>query len=96
MDVISLKPGESWEPALYDKINDCDIFLLFWSSNSKASKWVIKELRHAIALKNGDDKAAPIIQPIPIEGPPIVYPPEELGHMHFNDKILYFVSKEKE
>jgi hypothetical protein len=28
-----------------------------------------------------------------IEDPPIVAPPDNLKHLHFNDRMLYFISK---
>ncbi len=91
MDLLSLDPGERWEKGLYKNINTCDVFLLFWSSHAKESKWVLQELEYAIARKQGDENHPPLIQPVPIEGPPVVAPPPQLGHMHFNDKILYFI-----
>ena len=92
MDLLSLEPGERWEKGLYKNIDTCDVFLLFWSSHAKESKWVMKELEYAISRKHGNEEGPPLIQPVPIEGPPVVSPPPELGHMHFNDKILYFIA----
>ena len=94
-DLISLNPGERWEKKLYENINDSDIFFLFWSTAAKESKWVLQELEYAIKLKQGDDKKPPFIKPVPLEGPPIIPPPDQLGHMHFNDRILYFILKSK-
>ncbi len=93
-DVLTLNPGERWEQELYKNIDDSDIFFLFWSNAAKESKWVLQELEYAINLKHGNEENPPLIQPVPIEGPPIVSPPEKLGHMHFNDRILYFIVKE--
>ena len=93
MDVLSLQPGEEWNPELEKKINECDLFLLFWSGNARDSEWVIKEVRLALARKKGISEALPYIQPIPLELP-LVPPPPELGHLHFNDSILYFIEKE--
>lgn len=90
-DVLNLNPGERWERKLYENINDSDVFFLFWSTAAKDSKWVLQELEYAIKRKQGIDDNPPLIQPVPIEGPPIVSPPEILGHMHFNDRILYFI-----
>ena len=92
-DVLNLNPGERWEQKLYENINDADVFFLFWSTAAKESKWVLQELEYAINLKHGNEDNPPLIQPVPIEGPPIVTPPEQLGHMHFNDRILYFILK---
>ncbi|MDP4999197.1 MAG: toll/interleukin-1 receptor domain-containing protein [Saprospiraceae bacterium] len=93
MDVLSLRPGEEWEPALEQHILDCDLFLLFWSTNARNSEWVLKEVKLALARKNGRREAPPFIQPIPLELP-VVPPPPELGHLHVNDHILYLIAPE--
>lgn len=93
MDVLSLQPGEEWEPALEQHILDCDLFLLFWSTNARNSEWVLREVKFALARKNGRRDAPPLIQPIPLELP-VVPPPPELGHLHVNDHILYLIAPE--
>lgn len=93
MDVLSLQPGEEWEPALEQHILDCDLFLLFWSTNARNSEWVLREVKFALARKNGKRDAPPLIQPIPLELP-VVPPPPELGHLHVNDHILYLIAPE--
>lgn len=93
MDVLSLQPGEEWGPALEQHIRDCDLFLLFWSTNARNSEWVLKEVKFALARKNGQREAPPMIQPIPLELP-VVPPPLELGHLHVNDSILYLIEPE--
>jgi hypothetical protein len=90
-DVMDLEPGVRWEQALYRYIDDCDLFLLFWSAAARDSQWVLKELRYALSRKGSDDLAPPEILPIPIEGPPTVLPPAELSHLHFGDYLLYFM-----
>jgi hypothetical protein len=90
-DVLSLEPGQRWEKELYKEIDNCDVFMLFWSSAAKASEWVLKEVRYALQRKQGDDASPPEIRPVIIEGPPPVPPPPELADLHFNDKILYFL-----
>jgi len=87
-DVLDLDPGERWEKALYREIDQCDVFLLFWSHAAAASQWVGKEIDYAIARKAGDEERPPDIQPVPIEGPPIVPPPASLSGLHFNDALL--------
>ncbi|HEU4835662.1 MAG TPA: leucine-rich repeat domain-containing protein [Pyrinomonadaceae bacterium] len=87
-DVLDLDPGERWEKALYREIDNCDVFLLFWSTTAAASEWVLKEIDYALARKQGDDERPPDIQPVPIEGPPIVKPPDSLKGLHFNDSLL--------
>jgi hypothetical protein len=65
----------------------------FWSSAAKESSWVHKELCYALGRKKGDDAAPPEIRPVILEGPPVVPPPPELAHMHFNDYLIYFQAK---
>ena len=90
-DLLHLEPGERWQRALYRHIDDCDLFLLFWSSAARQSEWVRKEIRYAKDLKGGDDYAPPEIVPVVIEGPPAPDAPEELAHLHFDDYLLYFL-----
>jgi hypothetical protein len=90
-DVLDLDPGERWERKLYQRIDECDLFLLFWSSAAKESEWVRKEVDYALARKGGDDLAPPEIRPVILEGPPIVPPPSNLAHLHFNDRMIYFM-----
>ena len=88
-DLLSLRPGDIWEEKLNHYINECDLFLLFWSQAAKKSKYVRKEIRRALQRQGPDKKAPPKIVPVIIEGPPPVEPCEELSHIHFNDYIAY-------
>jgi hypothetical protein len=90
-DVLDLEPGERWERSLYRHIDESDIVLLFWSSAAKRSTWVRKELRYALDRKHGDEFAPPEIGPVIIEGPPVPRPWKELAHLHFNDRMIYFM-----
>jgi hypothetical protein len=90
-DVLSLEPGDRFSKRIQFGIDECDLFLLFWSRDAKSSEWVRKEVRHALARKAGDDLSPPEIRPVIVEGPPIVEPWEELAHLHFNDRLLYFM-----
>jgi hypothetical protein len=94
-DLLNLDPGQRWEREIYRHIDACDVFLLFWSSSARASEWVLREVRYALARKGGDALRPPEILPIPIEGPPIAPPPAELAELHFNDRILYFIAAEE-
>jgi hypothetical protein len=87
-DILDLDPGERWQKALYHQIDNCDVFLLFWSHAAAASEWVGKEIDYALARKQGDEERLPDIQPVPIEGPPIPPPPASLKSLHFNDALL--------
>jgi hypothetical protein len=93
-DITSLDPGDRWAKELYKEIDKSDVFFLFWSRAARASEWVEKEVLYAIERKRGDEEAAPDIKPVMLEGPPPVEPPERLRSLHFNDKILYFISVE--
>ena len=90
-DLLNLEPGERWERKLYQHIDECDVFMLFWSTASKESKWVTKEVQYALDRQRGDDSPPPEILPIMIEGPPVPLPNPELAHLHFNDKLLYYM-----
>jgi hypothetical protein len=85
-DVLSLKPGDSWETEIYKNIDSCDVFLLFWSKAARDSEWVMKEIRYA---KNRPQP--PEIRPVVLEGPPVITPPEDLNDLHFNDRLVYFI-----
>jgi hypothetical protein len=87
-DILDLEPGDRWEKALYREIDRCDVFLLFWSKAAAASEWVSKEIDYALARQGDNAENPPEIQPVPIEGPPIVPPPARLVGLHFNDALL--------
>jgi hypothetical protein len=91
-DILDLSPGDRWERKLYQHIDECDLFLLFWSRRAKKSKWVRKEVNYALARKKGDEFAAPEIRPVVIEGPPAVPPWKELSHLHLNDMLIYLIA----
>jgi hypothetical protein len=95
-DVLSLEPGDRWVKRIELGIDECDLFLLFWSNEAKDSEWVRREVRYALARQAGDELAPPDIRPVILEGPPIVTPWAELEHLHFNDRLLYFMSRRLE
>jgi hypothetical protein len=87
-DVLSLEPGEAWEQRLYDEIDRCDLFLLFWSSSAAKSEWVTREIERAVARQFATE-GSPEITPVIIEGPPVASPiPNSLRHLHFNDFVV--------
>ena len=90
-DVLSLEPGDRWEKRIELGIDECDLFLLFWSNDAKQSELVRQEVRHALARKGGNDLLPPEIRPVVLEGPPIIEPWEELAHIHFNDRLLHSI-----
>ena len=90
-DKVSLRPGERYEPEIFDYIdNKADVFLLFWSSHSAASEWVEKEWRHALARQE-EKNGLPDIIPVPL-GCNVPPPPKELSHLHFGDSLLTLAS----
>ncbi|TKD33057.1 toll/interleukin-1 receptor domain-containing protein [Azotobacter chroococcum] len=91
-DILDLEPGQRWEKELYREIDNCDVFLLFWSQSAAESEWVGKEIDYAVARKGGNDGNPPDIQPVPIEGPPIPQPPACLRALHFNDALLAHIA----
>ena len=92
-DVLDLEPGEVWSTRLEEAIQQADVLLLFWSSRAKESEWVRKEVDFALACKAGDELSPPEIRPVIIEGPPVVPPWDDLAHLHFNDRVLYFIQR---
>lgn len=90
-DLLSLDPGARWEKELYRRIDDADLFLLFWSSAAKASEWVKREVLYALERKRGIEEKPPDILPVILEGPPVPEPPPELSDIHFNDRLIYFI-----
>jgi hypothetical protein len=88
-DILDLEPGERWEKQLYRRIDEADLFLLFWSRAARQSEWVRRETQYAIRCKRGNELAPPAIKPVVIEGPPPPKPWPELRGLHFNDKFVY-------
>jgi hypothetical protein len=91
-DLLSLDPGVRWEKELYKHIDECDLFLLFWSQAAKDSEWVIREAEYALARQGPDGEGEPDIVPVILEGPPPVPPPDSLNAIHFNDRVNYFIA----
>ncbi|MBV8348717.1 MAG: toll/interleukin-1 receptor domain-containing protein [Mycolicibacterium sp.] len=84
-DALSLEPGERWERALDRRIDEADLFLLFWSEAAKESKWVRREVKHALESRGPD-----FIVPVVLETPaPLPWP--ELAHLHFSPSLAYLV-----
>jgi hypothetical protein len=89
-DLLSLDPGDRWEKKLYEKIRDCDLFLLFWSQAAKDSQWVIREAEYALIQQSQNQDREPDIVPVILEQN--VPPPQNLADLHFNDRIGYLIS----
>jgi hypothetical protein len=91
-DLLSLEAGQKFEPKLFNEIDKCDLFLLFWSKSAAQSEWVVRETEHALGRQGGAPDADPHIKPIILEGPPVPRPPASLGHLHFNDFITHVIT----
>jgi hypothetical protein len=85
LDVLSLRAGRDWAAALREEIPRNDVFYLFWSAHARASEWVEREWRCALAARGRD-----FIDPVPLAPPDEVPPPPELAGQHFNDWTLAF------
>lgn len=82
LDCLDLHPGEAWKSRLDDEIKQRDLFLLFWSKNASASKWVVWELEEALR-----EKGENAFQLHPLD--PDVKPPEGLEELHVGDVIMW-------
>jgi hypothetical protein len=95
-DILSLSPGDRWERRLYSEIQDCDLFLLFWSRHARDSKWVIMEAEYALKCSRDPSANRRLeIVPILLEGPPAPLPPESLAEVHFNDPLRHVIFAEE-
>jgi hypothetical protein len=94
-DFLTIEPGKVWEKYLYEAIDRCDLFLLFWSKYAAASKWVLRETERALARKGGKNEALPDIIPIVLEGPPIPPVPDSLKHIQITDWFTWVMRAEE-
>jgi hypothetical protein len=90
-DILSLEPGDRWEKKLYENIDRCDLFLLFWSQAAKDSQWVLKEAEYALAHQQKNPGSEPDLVPVVLEQN--VPPPTSLSAFHFNDRIGYLIER---
>jgi hypothetical protein len=94
-ETLSLKPGEAVEPVRQRQLEECDLFLLFWSSNARRSEAVARDIQDARRRQGPNGEPPPTILPVIIEGPPPPPPPPELAHLHFDDYMLYLLGGEQ-
>jgi len=80
VDSASLLSGDDWEKKLHEAIRNSDVFQLFWSPNSSASKAVEKEWRAALGLVG--EKTERFIRPL-YWLQPLPTVPRELNAFHF-------------
>ncbi len=91
LDLVTLRSGDHWEDKIYEHIDKSDCFILFWSTAAQGSVWVKKEIARALARQSGDRNAPPKIYAVPIEGPPLPQPPDELSYLQFGDELNYLI-----
>jgi len=82
-DCLDLTPNEEFKPKLEAEIAAREVFLLFWSRNASASKWVLWEFETA-RDKHGLDG----ILPLPLEDPAIAPPPPGFEEKHLRDRFM--------
>lgn len=83
LDVLSLRSGDDWATKLEEHVPSKDIFYLFWSRDASSSEWVNREWRLAL-----NRRGLAYIDPVPLDDPSKVPPPDELSSLHFNDAHL--------
>ena len=76
-DVRMLRSGETWQPALLQRIDESEIFQLLWSRAAKRSVYVRREWEHALTLHR-----SLFIRPVYWDRP-MPPPPKELADIHF-------------
>lgn len=77
IDIDDLRSGQEWNSELMNMIDRADIFQLFWSKNSKKSKYCEQEWRHALSCSKEE-----FIRPLYWQTP-LPKPPKELSKYHF-------------
>ena len=78
VDVDVLRSGERFDAALMRRIEDSDIFQLFWSRHAAGSAYVRREWEYALQCGRSEG----FIRPVVWEQPPPA-PPPELADLHF-------------
>jgi hypothetical protein len=77
IDIDDLRAGQEWNAELMRMIDRADIFQLFWSENSKTSKYCKQEWKHALK-RNAEGFIRPVYWHRPMPNPP-----RELSKYHF-------------
>jgi TIR domain len=85
-DVASLRTMEDWEPRLHSAIDECDLFLLFWTASASRSEWVEREARYAVARRRKTNEAIPDVMPVFLE-PQAPKPPDWIKDRHFDSML---------
>jgi hypothetical protein len=79
IDFETLRAGQEWNAELMRMIERSNIFQLFWSKNSSASKYCRQEWLYALGLKRGEGFIRPVYWEEPLPAPP-----DELSALHFD------------
>jgi RNA polymerase sigma-70 factor (ECF subfamily) len=82
-DIVSLRAGSEWQKRLFEEIERCDLFLLFWTENAARSKWVRRETEYAVDYKKKSLENLPDIVPILLDSVPPAKP-AWLEHIHLD------------
>jgi hypothetical protein len=86
LDVFSLRSGQNWQQKLEQHVPTKDTFYLFWSEPAARSEWVEREWKLALSKRGLD-----YIDPVPLEEPDLVPPPQELSALHFSDAYMAYI-----
>lgn len=89
LDYISLRTADEFSPTIEQMIANCDLFMVYWSANADASKWVHHEMELAIARWAASDRIQrrPKLWPVTLE-PDYPDPPADWkSSIHFENII---------
>jgi hypothetical protein len=96
-DIFSLRPGDDWEQRLFEEIDRCDVFYLFWSQHSAQSEMVRREAEHAHRRAVRMGRRVPDITPIRLDSSPLpTHPPHPawMPKIHFDDHFRRLIEAE--
>lgn len=87
--------GEVWNEEIRKNLDQCDLFVLFWSSSARGSEGVAREIAYALGRKTGDEGQPPTFDPLSLELPVPRPLPTGLESLNFDDPLLYFIRAEE-
>jgi hypothetical protein len=96
-DILSLEPGDEWEERLFQEIDRCDVFYLFWSKHAANSAMVRREAEHAHKRSTLTLSKAPSITPIRLDASPLPTDPPHppwMMKIHFDDAFRKLIEAE--
>jgi hypothetical protein len=96
-DILSLQPGDHWEERLFQEIDRCDVFYLFWSKHSAQSAMVRREAENAHERASRYGARMPHITPIRLDASPLpTHPPHPawMPKIHFDDYFRRLIEAE--